>query len=318
VTRLPERARRALRCPVCTDAVDLDTDTARCVNTACGTTYPVLDGVPVLVNEARSVFTIDGFRRRNATFFRPRARLLAAVDRRLPELQRAKSRRIYERLAPMLLGDTDQPLVLVVGGGITGRGMEPLLERCPPIELVETDVSWAPRTALICDGHDLPFADGTFDGVIAQAVLEHVVDPRRCVDEIHRVLKPGGLVYAQTPFMQQVHAGAYDFTRFTLLGHRRLFNRFSEVESGAGNGPGSALAWSWQYFLLSFAESPAPRAALRAFARLSAFWLKYVDILLERKAGALDAAVGYFFIGRRSEETLSDRELVTLYRGGIT
>ena len=34
-------------------------------------------------------------------------------------------------------------------------------------------------------------ADAGVDAVIAQAVLEHVLDPHRCVEEIHRVLKPG-------------------------------------------------------------------------------------------------------------------------------
>ncbi len=43
---------------------------------------------------------------------------------------------------------------------------------------------------LICDAHDIPFADRSFDGVIVQAVLEHVVDPFRCCEEIHRVLIP--------------------------------------------------------------------------------------------------------------------------------
>ena len=67
------------------------------------------------------------------------------------------------------------------------------------------------------------------------------------------MLKGRGVVYAETPFMQQVHMGPYDFTRFTHSGHRRLFRRFEEVESGAVCGPGMALAWAYQYFLLSFA-----------------------------------------------------------------
>ena len=50
--------------------------------------------------------------------------------------------------------------------------------------------------------------------------------------EIYRVLKSDGIVYIETPFMQQVHGGKYDFTRFTYLGHRRLFARFQEIESG--------------------------------------------------------------------------------------
>ncbi|CAH2407660.1 hypothetical protein MES5069_620012 [Mesorhizobium escarrei] len=33
--------------------------------------------------------------------------------------------------------------------------------------------------------------------------------------------------------MQQVHEGAYDFTRFTELGHRWLFRRFETISRGA-------------------------------------------------------------------------------------
>jgi len=46
----------------------------------------------------------------------------------------------------------------------------------PRIRLVETDVSFGPRTQLICDAHDLPFENNSFDGVIAQAVLQYVVE----------------------------------------------------------------------------------------------------------------------------------------------
>ena len=63
-------------------------------------------------------------------------------------------------------------------------------------------------------------------------------------------------MYAETPFMQQVCVARFDFTRFTHLGHRRLFRWFDEVRSGPVCGPGMALAWSYQYFLLSFFERP--------------------------------------------------------------
>jgi ubiquinone/menaquinone biosynthesis C-methylase UbiE len=170
-------------------------------------------------------------------------------------------------------------------------------------------------TELICDAHDIPFKDEMFDGVIAQAVLEHVVDPIRCVAEIHRVLKTGGLVYAETPFIQQVHMGRYDFTRFTHSGHRRLFRRFTEVASGAICGPGMALAWSYKYFLLSFAESRALRAVLSAFARMSSFFLKYADYYLIHKASSIDGASGVYFIGRKATAILSDRDVIAYYKG---
>jgi SAM-dependent methyltransferase len=152
--------------------------------------------------------------------------------------------------------------------------------------------------------------------VIVQAVLEHVVDPYRCVREVHRVLKTGGLVYAETPFMQQVHGRQFDFTRFTLLGHRRLFREFEELDSGAACGPGMALAWSFQYFLLSFSTTRSVRVVLRGVSSFATFFLKYFDRFLIDRPGALDAASGFYFLGRRCERSLSDKELITLYRGG--
>jgi ubiquinone/menaquinone biosynthesis C-methylase UbiE len=49
---------------------------------------------------------------------------------------------------------------------------------------------------MIFDAHDIPIEDGSFDGVIILAVLEHVADPYRYSEEIYRVLKDQGVVYA--------------------------------------------------------------------------------------------------------------------------
>lgn len=111
----------------------------------------------------------------------------------------------------------------------------------PGLRLINVDPAPTSSAEIFCDGHDLPFRDGTFDAVIVQAVLEHVLDPHRCVAEIHRVLQPDGLVYSETPFMQQVHMKGVDFTRYTHVGHRRLFREFAELESGVVAGPGTAL-----------------------------------------------------------------------------
>lgn len=317
VVKLPAALQSALRCPVCKHGLEQTNDQFLCINAECGAIFPIVHGIPVLVNEQRSLFKIDDFIKQKPTFFAPRSNLIDIFDRLLPQLQRGtNSLQNYQDLTRLLLKRSSAPCVLVIGGSIEGRNMQPLLRHSPPIYLVDSDVAFGPRTTIIVDAHDIPFADETFDGVIAQAVLEHVIDPARCVEEIHRVLKRTGLVYAETPFMYPVHAGAYDFTRFTLLGHRRLFRRFEEIKSGAGNGPGAALAWSWQYFLLSFASSRWSRSFIRAFVRLTAFWLKYVDLYLEKKPGSLDAATGYFFLGQKSNAVLPDRQLISMYSGG--
>ena len=45
------------------------------------------------------------------------------------------------------------------------------------------------------DGHYLPFEARSFDYAIVADVLEHAVDPRRMMQEVARVVRPGGLVY---------------------------------------------------------------------------------------------------------------------------
>ena len=90
----------------------------------------------------------------------------------------------------------------------------------------------------IADAHNIPIVNEYFDCVIIQAVLEHVLRPNQVVNEIFRVLKANGIVYSETPFLQQVHEGPYDFTRFTESGHRYLFKNFELIKSGASDGAG--------------------------------------------------------------------------------
>lgn len=129
------------------------------------------------------------------------------------------ARRCCSRFLVQLKSEAERPRILVIGGGARGSGADALYGD-NSVELIGTDIYASTNTAIVADGHKLPFIDSSFDGVWIQAVLEHVLDPPVVVGEIYRVLRPGGMVYADTPFMQQVHEGAYDFTRYTLSGHR--------------------------------------------------------------------------------------------------
>jgi SAM-dependent methyltransferase len=305
-----------LRCPVCRGRLFRGNNELRCGNPACRAAFPIVDNVPVLINDDESLFRrADFVSRRNTTVNLTRSRFKQRMDSILPPLGRnLKAKKNYAQLAELLLERSPSPVVLVVGGSVLGQGIEALLSR-PEIQLVETDVTFGPRTQIVCDAHDLPFDDNVFDGLVIQAVLQYVPDPVRCVREIERVLKPRGLVYAETAFMQQVVHGRYDFTRFTHLGVRRLFRNFRELESGPVAGPGMALAWACHFFLLSFASRKAVRSVIHTVARLTLFWLKYFDVLLLNKRGTYDSASGFFFLGERAVRRLADRQLVMLYRG---
>jgi SAM-dependent methyltransferase len=207
----------------------------------------------------------------------------------------------------LVVSSAGNPLVLVIGGGAIGVGAYQLYKN-PRVQVIGTDVYASPNTQVVADGHFLPFRDGIFDGVWIQAVLEHVLDPPAVVEEIHRILKPDGIVYADTPFIQQVHEQAYDFTRFTLSGHRWLFRRFEEIDSGAVGGAGKALVWSIRYVALSLGLSPR----MATLFALPFFWIRFIDHFA--KAGPKsDAASGVYFFGRRSDRALQAKDMLRYY-----
>lgn len=61
-------------------------------------------------------------------------------------------------------------------------------------------IQQSPLLSYACsDGTQLPFQNQTFDAVICSEVLEHIPDYRAMLDEIQRVLKPGGIFAASVP-----------------------------------------------------------------------------------------------------------------------
>ena len=62
----------------------------------------------------------------------------------------------------------------------------------------------SPLAKIKMDIHQIPFGENTFDVVLCNHVLEHVGDDIKAMQEIHRVLKPGGFAILQVPFFSPV------------------------------------------------------------------------------------------------------------------
>jgi hypothetical protein len=95
-----------------------------------------------------------------------------------------------------------------------------------------------------------------------------------------------------------------------------LFRKLEEVSSGISGGPGVAVALSLCYLLCSWLDSKRNREVASVLARTLFWWLKYCDRFLAKRDAAQDAAAANFFLGRKSEKALPDRELIEQYRGG--
>jgi len=78
---------------------------------------------------------------------------------------------------------------------------------------------WQGRARTIASyGEKLPFADGSFDIVLCDNVVDHAENPRRILEEIARVLAPDGLLY----FTVNVHHPFYHAAATAHAGWRAL------------------------------------------------------------------------------------------------
>ncbi len=69
----------------------------------------------------------------------------------------------------------------------------------------------------VADSMDLPFENGEFDLVTCTHIYEHVPDAQRMLDEIHRVLRPGGFCFFAAENRLRIWDGHYNLPLVTVL-----------------------------------------------------------------------------------------------------
>jgi SAM-dependent methyltransferase len=201
------------------------------------------------------------------------------------------------------------PKVLIIGSGTHGAGAD-LLWSDSNVIRVGVDIYPSESVNYIADAHYLPFANSSFDGVWIQAVLEHVVDPENVVTEIHRVMKSDGVIYSEIPFMQYVHEGAYDFTRYTILGHRYLFKNFGLVSFGPIGNAADTLNWAFKGYVYGVTRS---KFIAKIFSLPFLLALKLFSSLVSKES-QWENSTGSFFLGKKTSSTLTHRDLIKLYK----
>ncbi len=141
----------------------------------------------------------------------------------------------------------------------------------------------------------LPFSDRCFDMVICHNSLEHFAKLESALEEIARVLKPGGRLYVSIP-----HGYGFDDNLYRLLGgarhHVNRF-RFSEAVARIENKIGVRLV-KWRKLYSSFtylrkppAGVPLPRR-LKPIALLPASAFALAQLLLNAATRLADQLLG--------------------------
>lgn len=116
------------------------------------------------------------------------------------------------------------------------------------------------------DGHELPFRSGGFDLVLSQAVMEHMRDPFEAAREIIRVVRPGGLIYVESAFMQPAHCRPIHFFNTTIWGLLELFRETEILDKGHFGGLEDLNRWISLYIARANQE-PAIVEALASLSR---------------------------------------------------
>ena len=174
----------------------------------------------------------------------------------------------------------------------------------PPSDakVVSVDIAPGPHVDLVADAHDLHMVqDDSVDCVISVSVLEHVRHPQKVVAEIYRILKPGGIIYVNIPFVFAFHGAPDDFYRFSCNGIRILCESFEEIDAGFNRGPASTmcdLLVRFSALLFCFNSQRLYELNRIGFGWLL-FWIKYLDVVIGRYRMAQVIHAGSYFLGRK-------------------
>ena len=92
--------------------------------------------------------------------------------------------------------------------------------------LIKVEIFPFPNIDVVGYGENLLFKSEIFEIVFSGAVLEHVRNPLEVIENIKRVLRPGGEIYIETAFLQPVHSFPDHFFNVTVSGLEYLCTDF--------------------------------------------------------------------------------------------
>lgn len=170
-------------------------------------------------------------------------------------------------------------------------------------QLINLDITEGPNTDVVVVDSILPFRDDSLDVVISQEVLEHIPDFQETINEVVRVLKPGGVFYCQVPFQIGFHPGPVDCWRFSVQGLRHLFTNenweVKDLQIAVGHGTGFYRIAVEFFAVTASIVSDKLYIPVKGFMALLLYPVKFFDILTKYSSQKDRIPGGYYCIARK-------------------
>ena len=278
------KLQKALACPECGSGLKNENNGLECGQ--CLRIYPVKGGAAIFHNLEDIagqpkpdflLFYLKNFLKNYPGFFQLLYKITTPVFGKAP-------RAILKKTGP-------DALVVNLGSGVISVDKK----------IIDVDFQAYPNVKIVADASNLPFKDESVDGVVSESLLEHVADAPKAIQEIKRVLKPGGWVYVAVPFMLGFHSAPGDYYRWTNVGLEEAFRDFEQKESGVACGPTLALTrmiGEWLSLVLSFGIE-ALRQFWSLFFMLIFLPVNLLDAVLARYSSSVNIPMTVYFMGRK-------------------
>ena len=96
------------------------------------------------------------------------------------------------------------------------------------LDYITTDLN-SPLADVKADICNLPFDDNSFDVILCNHVLEHIPDDTKAMQELYRILKPGGMAILQVPYEADREATFEDDSITDPKERTRIFGQYDHV-----------------------------------------------------------------------------------------
>ena len=164
----------------------------------------------------------------------------------------------------------------------------------------------ASKVDVFADALALPLRDRAANTALLTEVLEHLPEPGRALEEIHRTLDADGTLILTSPMIYNIHGGPHDFFRFTPYGLESLLSRhgFRIVEMRPFGYFGSMLGMMINNFVTTLIWRSTMLRVLRVTILLPMFPLFFALVnvtgwAVDRLFKGEEFTIGHLVIARK-------------------